>query len=44
MTHINSVAVGDVDGDSDMEIVTGGRYYDDGSYTYNAQLVVWNYS
>ncbi len=39
-TVINSVALGDVDGDAQVEIVTGGYYNDD---TRNiAQLVVWN--
>jgi len=38
-TTINSVAVGDVDGDGQIEIVTGGNYHD-GTYD-NAQLVVW---
>jgi hypothetical protein len=39
-THINSVAVGDVDGDGNAEIVTGGYYYNG---THNvAQLAVWN--
>ena len=38
-TRINSVAVGDVDGDGAEEIVTGG-YYTDG--VKMAQLVVWN--
>ncbi|TRZ49006.1 MAG: hypothetical protein D4S01_09385, partial [Dehalococcoidia bacterium] len=38
-TRINSVAVGDVDGDGADEIVTGG-YYTDG--VKMAQLVVWN--
>jgi hypothetical protein len=39
-THITSVVIGDVDGDTRAEIVTGG-YYNDGS-RLNAQLVVWN--
>ena len=39
-TRINSVAVGDVDGDSELEIVTGGTF-DDGSRPV-AQLCVWN--
>ena len=39
-TGINSVAVGDVEGDSNNEIITGGSYWD-GS-RYNAQLCVWN--
>ena len=39
-TVINSVALGDVDGDNQMEIVTGG-YYNDGVRNI-AQLVVWN--
>ena len=38
-TRINSVAVADVDGDDDMEIVTGG-YYTDGVRI--AQLVTWD--
>jgi parallel beta-helix repeat protein len=39
-TIINSVALGDVDGDTQVEIVTGGYFNDD---TRNiAQLVVWN--
>jgi hypothetical protein len=39
-TGINSVAVGDVDGDANMEVVTGGYYWD---VTHNvAQLCVWN--
>jgi hypothetical protein len=39
-TSVNSVARGDVDGDGDVEIVTGG-YYDDGT-RWNAQLCVWD--
>jgi exo-beta-1,3-glucanase (GH17 family) len=39
-TVINSVRVADVDGDSQIEIVTGGSYFD--GTRYNAQLVVWN--
>jgi hypothetical protein len=39
-TRINSVAVGDVDGDGAVEIVTGGYYYD-GTRDV-AQLVVWD--
>jgi len=38
-TRINSVAVGDVDGDGDIEVVTGG-YFTDGQRI--AQLVVFN--
>ena len=39
-TPIRSVALGNVDGDSAMEIVTGGTYYD---WTSNvAQLCVWS--
>jgi hypothetical protein len=37
---INSVAIGNVDGDAQVEIVTGGYYYD-GSRNI-AQLVEWN--
>ena len=41
-TVINSVAVGDVDSDGQVEIVTGGSSYDG---TRNvAQLIVWNSS
>jgi hypothetical protein len=39
-TLINSVAVGDVDGDAQTEIVTGG-YYNDGTRSV-AQLCVWD--
>ena len=39
-TVINSVALGDVDGDGQVEVVTGG-YYSDG-IRYNAQLIEWN--
>ena len=38
-TEITSVAVGNVDGDGEIEIVTGGYYYDG---HYNAQLCTWN--
>jgi hypothetical protein len=38
-TEIASVAMGDVDGDSAMEIVTGGYYYDGTNWV--AQLCVW---
>jgi hypothetical protein len=41
-TAINSIAIGDVDGDGNLEIVTGG-YYDDGSRNV-AQLCVWNWN
>jgi hypothetical protein len=39
-TNIRSLAVGDVDGDGHVEIVTGG-YYFDGTRDV-AQLIVWN--
>jgi hypothetical protein len=39
-TVINSVVVGDVDGDGKTEIVTGGRYFDGTRYV--AQLCVWD--
>lgn len=39
-TYINSVAVGNVDGDAQVEIVTGSEYYD--GFTRIAQLCVWN--
>jgi parallel beta-helix repeat protein len=39
-TTINSVALGDVNGDGQTEIVTGGYYYDGARQV--AQLVVWN--
>jgi FG-GAP-like repeat len=35
-----SVAIGDVDGDGGIEIVTGGAYFD--GTRWNAQLIVWN--
>ena len=39
-TTINSVAVGDVDGDGQVEVVTGGSFFDG---TRNvAQLIVWS--
>ena len=37
---INSVALGDVDGDGQVEVVTGG-YYNDGVRNV-AQLIEWN--
>ena len=40
MKVINSVALGDVDGDRQTEIVTGG-YFNDGSRNV-AQLIEWN--
>jgi hypothetical protein len=39
-TVINSVAIGDVDNDGQMEIITGGSFFD-GSHNV-AQLVVWS--
>ena len=39
-TTINSLALGDVDGDNQTEIVTGGSFFD-GTRTV-AQLIVWN--
>ncbi len=39
-TVINSVAIGDVDADGQVEIVTGGYYFD--GIRNVAQLVVWN--
>ena len=39
-TYIESVAVGNVDADADVEIVTGGSFFD--GTRDNAQLVVWN--
>jgi hypothetical protein len=38
-TYLKSIAVANVDGDSQMEIMTGGDYYNSGFY---AQLCVWN--
>jgi hypothetical protein len=38
-TYINSVAVGNVDADPAVEIVSGGAYFD--GVRYNAQLAVW---
>jgi hypothetical protein len=39
-TQITSVAIGDVNGDGKMEIVTGGSYFD--GTNWNSQLAVWN--
>jgi hypothetical protein len=39
-TYIESIAVANVDGDVETEIVTGGSYFD--GTQYNAQLVVWS--
>jgi hypothetical protein len=39
-TDIASIAVGDIDADGAVEIVTGGSFFD--SVRYNAQLVVWS--
>jgi hypothetical protein len=39
-TQISSVAIGDVNGDGQNEIVTGGSYFD--GTRWIAQLVVWN--
>jgi hypothetical protein len=39
-TQISSVAIGDVNGDGNMEIVTGGSYFD-GAF-FNSQLAIWN--
>ena len=39
-TVINSVALGDVDGDGQTEIVTGGSFFD--GARNNAQLIEWN--
>jgi hypothetical protein len=39
-TTINSIAIGDVNGDGQTDIVTGGYYYDGTRQV--AQLVVWN--
>lgn len=39
-TYVESVAVGDVDGDDQTEIVTGGFHWN--GTRYNAQLAVWN--
>jgi hypothetical protein len=39
-TQISSVAIGDVNGDGNMEIVTGGSYFD--GTNWNSQLAVWN--
>jgi hypothetical protein len=39
-TRISSVAVGNVDSDGQMEIITGGYYHD--STRYNAQLCIWS--
>jgi hypothetical protein len=39
-TQISSVAIGDVNGDGQTEIITGGSYFD--GTRWNAQLCVWN--
>jgi hypothetical protein len=39
-TQITSVAIGDVNGDNQQEIVTGGSYFD--GTRWIAQLIVWN--
>jgi hypothetical protein len=39
-TYLNSVVLGDVDGDSQIEVVSGG-YFNDGSRAV-AQLIEWN--
>ena len=39
-TQISSVAIGDVNGDGQIEIVTGGSYFD--GTRWNAQIVVFN--
>jgi hypothetical protein len=39
-TYINSVAIGNVDSDPSIEIVTGGAYHD--NTRWSSQLVVWN--
>lgn len=41
LTYINSIAISDVDGDSKLEIVTGGEVYDS-SGGKTAQLCSWN--
>ena len=41
-TNVVSMAVGDVNGDNQIEIVTAGTYFD--GLRYNAQLIVWNSS
>jgi hypothetical protein len=40
-TAINSIALGDVDGDGQVEVVSGG-FYTDGALRSNAQLIEWN--
>jgi hypothetical protein len=41
-TMLNSIAIGDVDGDGDMETITGGYYNDGTGHPNNAQLCVWD--
>jgi peptidoglycan/xylan/chitin deacetylase (PgdA/CDA1 family) len=40
ITEIKSVSVGNVDGDGNVEVVTGGDFYD--GTNWNAQLCVWD--
>ena len=39
-TQVTSIAIGDVNGDGQMEVVTGGSFFD--GYRWIAQLIVWN--
>jgi hypothetical protein len=39
-TTINSISLGDIDGDGQAEVMTGGSYFDSGRN--NAQVVVWS--
>jgi hypothetical protein len=40
ITQVTALAIGDVDGDGQVEIVTGGTFFD-GTY-WTGQLIVWN--